>query len=388
MTHPVFHHDTRFVHTGQELDPHTAAVAPPIYRATTYHQEDPWNPPPFDYARSGNPTRQALEDAMARLEHGARGFAFASGMAALTAAFLLFSQGDHVIVTRDCQGGTQRVLRGVFQRFGLEVSYANTDDLDDVASALKPRTKGILVENFSNPFLRVTDIGLIAEWAQSQQLLVLVDNTFITPYLQQPLTLGADLVIHSATKMIAGHSDVTAGVAVAREQALADRLYFIQNACGLALPPDDSYLAFRGLHTLPVRMERAQASALKLAQALQDLDAVATVYYPGLPSHPGHDTARRTVRGFGQMLSFRLKDPAAVPRLVNHLAFAKVGAGFGGTETMISLPELHCHAALTPLERVERQITPDVVRVSVGLEDPDDIVAEFTRAIHAASAAD
>ncbi|MCY0878739.1 MAG: PLP-dependent aspartate aminotransferase family protein [Firmicutes bacterium] len=377
-------HDTRFVHTGQEVDPATAAIVPPIYRATTYHQRDPWNPPPFDYARSGNPTRQAFEEAMAALERGARGFAFASGMAALTASFLLFSAGDHLLVTRDCQGGTQRVLRGVFQRFGLSVSYVNTDDLDEVAEALRPETRGILVENFSNPFLRVTDIGLIAEWAHSHHLLVMVDNTFITPYLQQPLTLGADLVIHSATKMIAGHSDVTAGVAVARDAALAQRLYFIQNACGLALPPDDSYLAMRGLHTLPVRMERAQASAQRLAEALAACEGVSRVYYPGLSTHPGHDTARRTVRGFGQMLSFRLKDARAVPLLVQHLRFAKVGAGFGGTETILSLPELHCHAALTPDERAARAITADVVRVSVGLEDPDDIIDELRQAIAAA----
>lgn len=378
--------DTRFIHTGQELDPATQAVVPPVYRATTYHQADPWNPPRFDYARSGNPTREALEEAMAQLEGGSRGFAFASGMAALTAGFLLFSQGDHIIVTRDCQGGTQRVLRGIFSRFGVDVSYCDTDNLDALEAAYRPNTKALLVENFSNPFLRVTDIGLVSEWAHSKNLLVMVDNTFITPYLQQPLKLGADLVIHSATKMISGHSDVTAGVAVAREADLGKRLYFVQNATGIALPPEDSYWAFRGLKTLPVRMQRAAASAQQLAEALAHLPAVTSVYYPGLPEHPGHETARRTTRGFGQMLSFRLKDPGMVARMVEHFTWTMVGAGFGGTETIVSLPELHCHAALTPEERADRSITPDVVRVSVGLEDTDDLIAEFVGAIQKASA--
>ncbi|PSR21867.1 MAG: cystathionine gamma-synthase [Sulfobacillus acidophilus] len=375
--------ETRFVHTPGAADPQYHALVPPIYKATTYHQHDPWQPGRYDYARSGNPTRQALEEAVAHLEGGVRGFAFGSGMATLTATFLLFEAGDHLLVTRDCQGGTQRLLRGVLQRFGLSVTYVDTHDLDQVDQNLQPNTKAILVENFSNPFLWVSDIALIAEWARSHQLLTLVDNTFLTPYLQQPLTLGADVVIHSATKMISGHSDVTAGVAAVRDPDLGRRLYFIQNACGLALSPDDSYLVFRGLKTLPVRMDRAQANAATLAHALANWPEVAAVYYPGLPSHPGHDTARRTAAGFGTMLSFRLKHPQRVPEMVQRFHFTQVGAGFGGTETIVSLPELHCHAALTPEERNERLITPDVVRVSVGLENPADIIHEFEHAIRA-----
>jgi cystathionine beta-lyase/cystathionine gamma-synthase len=375
--------ETRFIHTKAEVDPQYRALVPPVYRATTYHQRDPWQPGPYDYARSGNPTRQTLEDAVAQLEGGVRGFAFASGMAALTAAFLLFQAGDHLLVTRDCQGGTQRVLRGVLQRFGIAVTYVDTHDMDQVNASLKPNTKGILVENFSNPFLWVSDIAIIAEWARSHHLLTLVDNTFITPYLQQPLTLGADVVIHSATKMIAGHSDVTAGVAAVRDADLSRRLYFIQNACGLALSPDDAYLVFRGLKTLPVRMDRAQTNATALAHALATWPQVAAVYYPGLPAHPGHATARRTTSGFGTMLSFRLKRVQQVPEMVKRFQFTQVGAGFGGTETIVSLPELHCHAALTPEERSERLITPDVVRVSVGLENTADIIHEFEQAIRA-----
>ncbi|PSR29862.1 MAG: cystathionine gamma-synthase [Sulfobacillus thermosulfidooxidans] len=372
---------TQFVHTGYEMDPATQAVTPPIYRATTYHQADPWNPPLYDYARSGNPTRHAFEQAMADLEHGVKGFAFSSGMAALTAAFMLLSQGDHLIVTRDCQGGTQRVLRGVFSRFGIQVSYVDTEDFDALEKAVKPNTQAILVENFSNPFLHVTDMPRLAQWAHQHHLLVMVDNTFITPYLQNPLTQGADLVIHSATKMIGGHSDITAGVAVAKEEDLARRLYFIQNACGAILSPDDAYMSLRGLHTLPVRMDRAQDTAMQLATALVTHPRVQRVYYPGLKTHPGHEVAKQTMRGFGQMLTIRLKDARLVPELARHLRLARVGAGFGGTETIISLPELHCHAALTPEERYERQITPDVVRISVGLESAPDLLHDILGAL-------
>jgi cystathionine beta-lyase/cystathionine gamma-synthase len=377
--------NTLFVHTGHEWDNAFHAIVPPIYRAVTYHHADPWNPPRYDYARSGNPTRQALEDAIATIEGGARGLALASGMACLTAAFLLLSHHDHVLVTRDCQGGTQRLLRGVFQKFGIEVTYVDTTRLDDLDRACRPNTRAILVENFSNPFLWVSDIEAISQWAHARGLMVWVDNTFMTPYLQNPLQLGADLVIHSATKMISGHSDVTAGLMVSRDPELGQRLYFIQNACGLSLSADDAYLAFRGLRTLPIRMQKAQASAMALAQALTQLEPVTAVYYPGLADHPGHDMAKRTARGFGQMVTFRLAHPQWVVRLVDHLKWVVVGAGLGGPETIVSLPELHCHAALTPEERRDREITADVVRVSVGLEDAEDLINLFTQAITLAS---
>lgn len=377
--------DSRFIHTRTEIDSATGAVVPPIYRATTYHQADPWQPPLYDYARSGNPTRQAFEDAIATLEGGVRGFAFASGMAALTAAFMLFSQGDHLIVTRDCQGGTQRVLRGVFSRFGLRATYADTDNMDDLEEALTAETRGVLVENFSNPFLRVSDIERVAAWGRHRGLVVMVDNTFVTPYLQNPLTLGADLVIHSATKMIGGHSDITAGVAAAREPDLADRLYFIQNACGAILSPDDAYLCHRGLRTLPVRMRQAESTARQLAETLAALPTVDTVYYPGLPTHPGYAVAKRTMRGFGQMVTVRLRRDPDVARFADALKLAVIGAGLGGTETIVSLPERHCHAALTPEERDARQITSNVLRISVGLEDPADLIADVTEAIRHAT---
>ena len=372
---------TRLIHGGEPTDTAYGALVPPIYRATTYHQADPWAPPVYDYARSGNPTRSVFETAMAAVEGGSRGLAFASGMAALTAFFLLFKSGDHLLVTRDCQGGTQRVLRGVFQRFGLSVSYVDTDDLASLEAARRENTVAVLVENFSNPFLRVSDITAISQWAHKHHLLVTVDNTFITPYLQNPLRLGADIVIHSATKMIGGHSDLTAGVIIARDDEWGRRLYFIQNACGAILSPDDAYLAHRGMSTLPVRMRQAQASAKELADWLTSALPASQVYYPGLPSHPGHDLCRQQMRGFGQMLTFRLANRDAVATFVKRLRIASVGAGFGGTETIVSLPELHCHAALTEDERQARTIGGDVVRVSVGLESTSDILSDFSTAL-------
>ncbi|CAB1128248.1 Cystathionine gamma-lyase [Candidatus Hydrogenisulfobacillus filiaventi] len=378
---------TRFVHPGPEMDPVTGALAVPVYRAASYHQPDPWAPGPYDYGRSGNPTRQALEEAIAALEHGVGGFAFASGMAAITAALLLFGAGDHLLVTRDCQGGTQRLLRGVFARWGLRVTYVDTDRLEEVAAAREPATRAVYVENFSNPFLRVTDLPALAEWAHREGLLVLVDNTFITPALQQPLDLGADLVLHSASKLIGGHADVTAGLAVTADPALARRLYFIQNATGGVLGPDDAFAVLRGLRTLPLRMERAAANARRLAAWLAERPEVRAVYYPGLASDPGHATAARTLRGFGQMVTIRLASGEAVMAAARAFRLVRVGAGFGGLETSVSLPELHCHAALTSEERAERAITPDVLRISVGLEDPEDLLADFAAALEAAAGA-
>jgi len=372
---------TQLIHGGQPQDLAYGALVPPVYRATTYHQPDPWAPPDYDYARSGNPTRQVFETAMALVEQGSRGLAFASGMAALTAFFLLFQSGDHLLVTRDCQGGTQRVLRGVFQRFGLSATYVDTDIVASLETARRKETVAVLVENFSNPFLRVSDIAAISQWAHQHHLLVAVDNTFITPYLQNPLALGADIVIHSATKMIGGHSDLTAGVVVTQSQDLGERLYFIQNACGAILSPDDAYLAHRGLSTLPVRMRQASDNAMTLAHWLASRLSPHAVYYPGLPTHPGHDLCLAQMRGFGQMLTFRLRSEDAVQTFARRLHLAAIGAGFGGTETIVSLPELHCHAALTPQERQDRSIGGDVVRVSLGLESDQDLVQDFNQAL-------
>ncbi len=372
---------SRFVHTGFERDPATGALTPAIYRAVSFHHQDPEQHLRWDYSRSGNPTRDALEGAIAELEGGVRGFAFASGNQAITAAFLLFAAGDHLIVTRDCQGGTQRLVRAVLGRFGLEVSYVDTDDLGAVQAAIRPETKALLVENFSNPFLRVSDIPALAELAHGRGLKLIVDNTFLTPYLQAPLGLGADLVLHSATKMIAGHGDVTAGLAATADEELGRSLYTVQNATGGMLSPDDSYQVLRGLHTLPIRMERAQATAQGLAEWLLGLPEVTLVHYPGLSEDPGRETALRTVRGFSNMVTVRLEDQRLVAPMARHLRMIRVGAGFGGPETTISLPELHCHAALTAPERKERRLTGEILRFSVGLEDLTDIEGDLRQAL-------
>lgn len=373
--------DTRYVHTGHEQDPATGALTPAVYRAVTYQQGDPYHPTRYDYARSGNPTREALEQAIADLEHGARGFAFSSGNQAITAALLLFSAGDHLIVTRDCQGGTQRLIRAVFSRLGISVTYVDTDDPEAVRGALRPNTRGVLVENFSNPFLRVTDIQQLGEWAHAHDLLVIVDNTFLTPVLQQPLDLGADIVLHSATKLIAGHSDVTAGLAVARTAALGDRLYLVQNATGGILSPDDSYMVLRGLHTLPLRVRRAGGSAQALAEWLRGRHEVAELHYPGLADAPGHALAASAMRGFGSIVTARLQDPSWPGQMAGQLRIIRTGAGFGGTETVISLPELHCHGALTQEERDARALTGEIIRISVGLEDPEDLIQDLEQAL-------
>ncbi len=375
---------TRFVHPGTERDPATGAVVPAVYRAVSYHHKDPTTPLRYDYARSGNPTREALERAIAALEGGSRTMAFASGNAALASTFLLFAAGDHLIVTRDCQGGTQRMLRAVFARFGLSVSYVDTDDLDALTAALRPSTRAVLVENFSNPFLRVTDIPAVAEWAHERGLLLLVDNTFLTPYLQAPIVLGADIVLHSATKMISGHGDVTAGLATARTEDLSRQLYTVLNSAGAILSPDDSYLVLRGLRTLPLRMERAMSTAGELARWLKGQPEVRAVHYPGLQDDPGHAVAAKTVRGFANMVTVRLAREDLVAPFARALQFVEVGAGFGGTSTSISLPPLHCHAALTDEERSDREISMDILRISVGLEELPDIQADLRQALDAA----
>ncbi len=380
------HRTSRFVHTGFERDPATGALTPAIYRAVSFHHQDPDQHLRWDYSRSGNPTRDALEGAIAALEGGVRGFAFASGNQAITAAFLLFAAGDHLIATRDCQGGTQRLVRAVLGRFGIKVTYVDTDDLDAVREAVRPETKALLVENFSNPFLRVSDIPALAAFAHRQGLKLIVDNTFLTPYLQAPLSLGADLVLHSATKMIAGHGDVTAGLAATADEELGRALYTVQNATGGMLSPDDSYQVLRGLHTLPIRMERAQATAQGLAEWLLGQPEVALVHYPGLSEDPGRATAARTVRGFSNMVTVRLEDRRLVAPMARHLEMIRVGAGFGGPETTISLPELHCHAALTASEREERRLTGEILRFSVGLEELADIEGDLRQALDRAEA--
>ena len=378
---------THLLHTGFETDPATGAASVPIYQVSTFHQASLDTSGRYDYARSGNPTRQAAEDALAALEGGARGCLFASGMAALSSALLLFSSGDHLVVTDDCYGGTYRVLTRIFNRLGISASFVDTSDPVAVAAALRPNTRALLLETLSNPYLKVTDIAACSAIARERRLLTIVDNTLLSPLLCRPLELGADLVIHSATKYLGGHSDIIAGAAVAATPELGNELYFVQNAVGAVLGPQDSFLLLRGLKTLQVRLERQQATAVALAAALVRHPAVAQVYYPGLPEHHGHAVLQRQAAGAGAVLTFALKDDAMLRPFAGALKLPLVGVSLGAVETILTVPALHSHASVPAAQRAERGISERLLRLSVGLEDVADLQADLDQALRAALAA-
>jgi len=296
--------ETRALHVQGMIDPATGAASTPIYQASTFHQPDVEHPPLYDYARSGNPTREVLERAIAEMEGGDAGFAFASGMAAISSVFAIFSSGDHLIVPEDVYGGTYRVLTQVFPRFGIQVSFVDTTDLEQVAAAIRPETRGIYVETPSNPTLKITDLAGIVRLAREHGLVTMIDNTFMTPYFQRPLELGFDIVIHSATKFLGGHSDVLAGLVAVRGKDLARKIYQVQNGFGAVLGVHDAWLVLRGMKTLAVRMRQAQDNAMQLARWLASHPAVQRVYYPGLADHPGRDIHERQSTGYGAVLSF------------------------------------------------------------------------------------
>lgn len=353
-------------------------VGVPLYPAVTYDERAQG---PYDYARSGNPTRSALETSLAALDHAAQAFAMASGQAAITAAFLTLHPGDHVIVTEDCQGGTTRVLDGLFAGFGVSATYVPTHDLAAVAQAVGDPTRVVFVENFSNPFLRFTDIEPLAKWAHARGLQVWVDNTLMTPLLMRPLDLGADLVLHSATKYMGGHGDLMAGSIAVNDPTLAERLHFVQNATGIGLGVEECWLLTRGLETLSLRFFRSQASALILAQRLMALPALAETIYPGLPGHPDHTRVKATLDGYGAMITLRLRDPERREAILARLAQIAVGPGSGSTHTILGVMERHCHAPVPPAVRAERGITGGLLRLSVGVEDPDLLWADLKRAL-------
>lgn len=363
---------TKLLHTGHEVDPVTGAAAVPIYQVSMFDQPGLNTPAAFDYARSGNPTRQAVEGVLAELEGAAGAFAFSSGMAAVSSVLMLFSAGDHLVVTDDCYGGTYRVLTRVFRRFGIDATFTDTSDPTAVRAALRPHTKGLLVESISNPYLRRTDIPAMAEIARAHGLRLIVDNTFLSPYLSRPLQEGADIVIHSATKYLAGHSDVIAGTAAVRNAELARELYFIQNAVGAVLGPQDCFLLMRGIKTLKVRMDRQVETAAILADWLRRRPEVREVFYPGV----------------GAMLSFRLVHESLTEPFVEQLQIPLLGVSLGAVETLLAVPARHSHASVPPEERLRRGITDDLIRLSVGLEEPVDLIADFSQALtHAVLAA-
>jgi cystathionine beta-lyase len=372
---------TRVIHSGRDRDPHTGASSVPIYQVSTFDQPDPEHLGAYDYARSDNPTREALEHTVAQLEGGARGLAFASGMAATSSALLLFQAGDHLVVGRDIYGGTYRVLTTIFKRWGLDVTFADSADPEAVRRAIKPSTRGLFVESPANPLLQVTDLRTMAEIARAHGLLAVTDNTFMTPHLQRPLDLGFDLVVHSATKFLGGHSDLIAGVAVARDAELGKRLKAIQNSFGAILGPQDAWLVLRGIKTLAVRLEAQQLTAGVLARWLHARPEVRRVFYPGLDSHPGHAVHARQARGAGAVLSFELADGPTAVAFMKRVKLPLVAVSLGGVESILSYPVTMSHAAMPREERLARGITDGLVRLSVGLESADDLMADLKQAL-------
>ncbi len=376
---------TRLVHGEGDGDPRTGAVAVPIYQVSTFDWPDVEHAPAYDYARSSNPTRRALELEIADLERGYRGFAFASGMAATSAVLSMFSQGDHLVVSEHVYGGTERAVTRVFSRFGIEATFVDAADQAALRAAVKPKTRALFLETPSNPFLAITDLRASADFARERGLLTIVDNTFMTPYLQRPIELDCDVVVHSATKFLGGHSDVIAGLVVARTPEVAREIGFLQNALGGVLGPQDSFLVLRGIKTLGVRLDREQATAMKVAEWLRNRPEVAEVYYPGLAGHPGRETHLAQASGPGAVLSFRLASAELAHRLYARRKLPALAVSLGGVESILSVPARMSHASLPPERKRALGIDDTLARLSVGLEDADDLIADLAQALAGSS---
>ncbi|ETP67495.1 cystathionine beta-lyase [Planococcus glaciei CHR43] len=372
--------ETQFIHaTG--VDRETGAVNVPLYLSSTYHQESFDEFGPFDYSRSGNPTRLKLEETIAKLENGTRGFAFSSGMAAISSAFMLLSAGDHVLVSKDVYGGTYRFVTEVLNKFQIDYTFVNMTDLSEMAEAIRPNTKVIYLETPSNPVMNITDIEIAAKLAKANDCLTFVDNTFMTPLYQNPLDLGADLVLHSATKFLSGHSDIIAGLAVTKDAELGTRLGFIQNTFGSVLGAQDAYTLIQGIKTLGARLKQSSASARIIADYLHSHPAIEEVYYPGFRFHPGYPIHERQATGAGAVLSFRLADKEAARTFVESLQIPLFAVSLGAVESILSYPATMSHASMPKEERDKRGITDGLLRLSVGLEHTDDLLEDLEQAL-------
>ncbi len=374
--------NTKAAQLGLDWDTRTGAVTVPIYQTATFRHPGLGQSTGYDYSRSGNPTRQALEEGIARLEGGARGFAYASGMAAIANLLLLFRQGDHLIVTEDLYGGTYRLFEKVFSQYGLTFSYVDTTDLAAVRKAIRPETRGLFIESLTNPLLKVADIGALATMAKEKGLLTVVDNTFLTPYLLRPFEHGADITVYSGTKYLAGHNDTVCGLVVVKDPALAEQVYFHQNSVGAVLGPQDSWLTIRGMKTLSVRLDRQQTNAQTIAEWLQEHPLVNKVHYPGLPDHPGHDQLKRQGSGFGAMIAFEVAAPEIVEPLLLATKLISFAESLGGVETLITFPEVQTHADIEVEKRRRLGINNLLLRLSVGIEDVDDLIADLDQAFN------
>jgi cystathionine beta-lyase/cystathionine gamma-synthase len=372
---------TDAIHVGQEPDPATGAIVPPIYQTSTYVQEALGKNKGYDYARTAHPNRRALERCVAKLEGGQTAYVFSSGMAGIDAVFRLLRPGDHVIVSQAVYGGVFRLSTQLLVQFGLEFDFIDTSNLAAVERALKPNTKMFYVETPTNPTMIVTDIAAVAKIARERNITLVVDNTFLSPYLQQPVSLGAHIVVHSMTKYLNGHSDCTGGAVILTRPEDAERIYFIQRSAGTGLSPMDCWLVARGIKTLAVRMQQHDKNGMAVARFLESHPKVKRVLYPGLESHPQHAVAKKQQRGFGAMLSFDLGTLEAARALLNHVKLCSLAESLGGVETLISHPALMTHASIPPDKRKEIGITDGLVRISVGIEDVEDLVADLDFAL-------
>jgi cystathionine beta-lyase/cystathionine gamma-synthase len=363
------------------MDPVTGALGVPIVQTSTFDQGDLASPREFDYARSGNPTRKALEEIIATLEGGARGYAFGSGIAAVSSVLGILSGGDHIIAAEDIYGGSWRILNNFYRRWGLECTAVDASDPDNIRRAVKPNTKALFLETPSNPLLKIIDLKTCLGIAQDAGLISVVDNTFMTPYLQRPIELGADVVVHSATKFLGGHSDVVLGLAVTRTKELGKRVYAVQNSFGAIPGPWDVWLVMRGIKTLKARLEVQEASARRLAQWLLDHPKVSAVFYPGLADHPGREINQAQASGAGAVLSFRTKTAEDALKFLSQVEYAAAAVSLGGVETIASYPVRMSHAAMPAEERRRLGITDTLIRISVGLEDVEDLIVDFDRAL-------
>jgi cystathionine beta-lyase/cystathionine gamma-synthase len=374
---------TKAIHAGIEPDPTTGAIMTPIYQTSTYVQESPGKHKGYEYARTQNPTRTVLQNNLAALENGKHGICYASGLGATDAILKLFKPGDEIIASNDLYGGTYRIMVRVFQEFGLKFKFVDLSNPANLEAALSPSTKMVWIETPTNPLLRLVNIAAIAAITKPHNIQLVVDNTFASPYLQNPLNLGADIVMHSVTKYLGGHSDTVMGAIVLNDDETAQRLAFIQNACGAVPGPQDCFLVLRGIKTLHVRMQRHCENALKVAQYLQQHPKISQVYYPGLESHVGHELAKKQMRGFGGMLSFELKGdlmPEAV-RVMESFEVFSLGESLGGVESLCTHPASMTHASIPKEEREKNGLKDTLIRLSVGIEDVDDLIQDLEQAI-------
>lgn len=371
---------TDCIHAGQEPEPITGAVTYPIFQTSTYVQPRLGEHKGFEYARTQNPTRSVLEACLAQLEGGKKAHCFASGMAALTTLMNTFASGDHIVAAENMYGGTFRLFNKVMEKFGVEFTYVDTSDLDALSKALRPNTKMLFLETPTNPMMTITDLRACADLVKGKNILVAVDNTFCSPYMQKPIELGADVVLHSTTKFLNGHSDSIGGALISNSEELAEKIGFLQNAMGAILSPMDSFLILRGIKTLAVRMERHNANGMAIAQYLNNHSKVQKIFYPGLPDHPQHELARKQMNGFGSMISFELGSYENAAKFLDRVKLCSLGESLGGVETLISHPASMTHGSVPEETRQRLGITPGLVRISVGIEDVEDLIADIENA--------